>query len=477
MLILVVHNSSHHADNVLRLGEEIIKTDPHMRLAVLCESKDLEKLTKQICNPEIKIFVLGQYDSRLPIKKSIRNDKNFLTTNFLKLFGFYVAIREKFKGTSRLTDLVFRAIEYNSVACLLREKRVEQHFRAKIRETCRLFDVLSPDIILSWGDRHTDIEAPALIAAKQRNIPILLPYVTFSSVGGLLWSRRLNGEPKRWFPFSVYRLAANFVLSTMIREGYFHQEPHVLFALRKLHGLSSNPWSIGCGLSDVVCVDSEITSKRYRSEGVPPEKLRLVGSPEFDVLFRGLESKSALRKHIVEKYELNPERRIIVIALPQFAEQGVLNWDEHWSEVRYILGQLVQIEASIIVSLHPRVEHAKYTFLEKEFEVKLSSEPLKNILPMADAFIAINSSTLIWAILCGIKPFILDYYGLDSTEFSKFKSIGILKNRDHIYGGLVSGLMEEPDFSDDWESLSKNRVFDGKVINRYGELVRGLAVK
>lgn len=478
MLILVVHNSSHHADNVLRLGEEITKTDPHMSLAVLCESKDLEKVKKQITNPETKILVLGQYENnnKLLAKKPIKNNNNFLATTFLKLFCFYVEIKKKFKGKSRLTDAAFKIIEYNSIACLLREKRVEQHFKTQVRDVHRLFDTLSPDIVLSWGDRHTDIEAPALIAAKQRNIKILLPYVTFSSFRGLLWSRRLYGEPKRWTPFSVYRFAANFTLSKMIREGYFHQEPHVLFSLRKLGGLSSNPWSIGCGLSDIVCVDSEITSKRYSSEGVPREKLRLVGSPEFDVLYRGVELKSALRKHIVEKYDLNIENKIIVIALPQFAEQGVLSWDEHWSEIRYILGQLARIGLSIIVSLHPRVEYKKYIFLEKEFKVCLSVEPLKNILPIANAFVAVNSSTLVWAILCGIKPFMLDFYSLDSSDFVKFKSISVLQKRENIYDGLVVGLMEETDFTDDWELLSRNRVFDGKVINRYSQLIRGLAV-
>ena len=60
MLILVVHNSSHHADNVLRLGEEIARIDPHTNLVVLCERKDFERLTKIISNPETRIFALGQ---------------------------------------------------------------------------------------------------------------------------------------------------------------------------------------------------------------------------------------------------------------------------------------------------------------------------------------------------------------------------------------------------------------------------------
>lgn len=480
MLILVVHNSSHHADNVVRLAEEIVKADSRMSLAVLCENRDLEKLKKKFSHPETKFFALGggkENTDKPAAQEPIKNIRSILRDSFNELFGLYVGIRKNYEGKSRLADAAFKFIEFNSVACWLREKRVGQHFRARIRDAHCLFDDLSPDIVLSWGDRHTDIEAPVLIAAKQRNIKILLPYVTLSSFRGLLWSRRLNGQPKRWTPFSVYRLVANFSLSAMIREGYFHQEPHVLSALRKLGGLSNDPWIIGCGLSDIVCVDSETTSKRYSSEGVPREKLRLVGSPDFDELYKGIESKSALRKRIVEKYDLNAENKIIVIALPQFAEQGVLDWNGHWLEIKYILGQLARTGLSIIVSLHPRAEYEKYTFLEKEFGVCLSVEPLKNILPIADAFVSVNSSTLVWAILCGVKPFMLDFYGLDSSEFLKFKSIVVLQSRESLYEGLVEGLMEETDFTDDWELLSRKHVFDGEVINRYGALVRNLAVK
>lgn len=481
ILILVVHNSSHHADSVLRLGEEITRIDPRMSLAVLCESKDFERLKKTISNPDTRIFALGQYKEEKhnepPIEKTIKRLKSFLTANLLNLLRFYVEMKKSFKGKSRLTDLVFKIIEYNSIACLVREKRVGLYFRAKLRETHRLFEALSPDVVLSWGDRHLDIEASVLIAAKQRNIKVLLPYVSFSSYRGVLWSRRLYGEPKRWTPVSIYRFFANFYLSTMIREGYFHQEPHVLFAMRKLGGLSSNPWNIGCGLSDVVCVDSEMTSMRYRGEGVPAEKLHVIGCPEFDALYGGLVSKSSLRKCNVEKYNLTAKDRIIIIALPQFAEQEILSWDDHWTEIRYILEQLSRTGFSIIISLHPRVEYQKYTFLEKEFKVCLSVEPLKNILPIADAFVAINSSTLLWAVLCGIKSFVLDFYGLDSSEFLKLKSISTLKNRDDLYEDLMAGLKEETDFADDWELLSRNRLFDGKVMNRYRELIGSLSVK
>ena len=195
MLILVVHNSSHHADNVLRLGEEIARIDPHTNLVVLCERKDFERLTKIISNPETRIFALGQNEGDL--------NKGILTTNFLNLFNIYVSLKKSIKGKSRLIDRVFNIIEYTTIACLVREHKIKLHFRAQVREVHRLFEELSPSVVLSWGDRHIDLEASVLMAAKQKNIKVLLPHVTFTSFRGSLWSRRKFGEPKRWTPFSV----------------------------------------------------------------------------------------------------------------------------------------------------------------------------------------------------------------------------------------------------------------------------------
>lgn len=478
MLILVVHNASHHADNVLRLAEDIVRGDAGMRLAVLCESESAARLQTAVRDPTTRVFTLRQHAGRTgEVEGSLA--LTGLRAVLLKIvqgfLGVYLQLRKKVKGKSKLASLVLNTIEYNSLACLLREKRVERHYAAQIRDTHRLFDLLRPDLVLAWGDRHLDLELPALVVARQCNIRVLLPCVAFSSYRGLLWSRRLFGEPKRWTPFSIYRLFANFRLSSMAREGYFFQEPHVLFALKKLGALSSNPWTIGCGLSDVVCVDSAMTAERYLAEGVPAGKLRIVGAPEFDSLHQGTASRASSRQYIVDRYKLAAGKGIVVIALPQFAEQGVLSWDNHWSEIRYILAQLARTGRAILVSLHPRVEFDRYRFLEHEFGVQLSAEPLKKILPAADVFVAVNSSTLIWAVLCGIKTFMLDFYGLDSFEFTKFKSITPLKNRDRLYADLMTHLTVKVDFAHDWKLLSRDRVFDGKVIERYHELVARLA--
>lgn len=461
MRLLVVHNASHHADNVLRLVVEIVRAESEAHLVVICENNDVDRLrawlgsgTQIVCR---EVRVSTDATAKYSVRRYLR--------------GRYLSLSLRLKR-SKVGGFFAKVVECNSFACFYRQWRVQRQYEKQIHEVECLFDQLRPDVVLAWGDRHLDLELPVLAVAKRRNIRVVLPYVSSSSSGGALWSRKLFGGPKRWVPFSLYRLLANIRLPAMTKEGYFFYEPHILLALGKLGVLSKNPWTIGCGLSDVVCVDTLMTFNRYRQEGVPSSKLQIVGSPDFDALYRGLASRVILRKQLVNRYRLIGADGLIVVALPQFAEQGILPWDDHWTEIRYILAQLVRTQRPILISLHPRTAFIDYQFLEREFDVKLSTEPLRDILPAADQFLAANSSTLIWAVLCGIPSMMLDFYGLDSEQFATLNSITSLTMRERLYEDISAHLNRVPDFKHDWELLSRERIFDGNVLKRYQTLLQ-----
>jgi hypothetical protein len=153
----------------------------------------------------------------------------------------------------------------------------------------------------------------------------------------------------------------------------------------------------------------------------------------------------------------------------------VMDWDRHWKEIRYLVGELTRTDHSVLISLHPRVDLQAYTFLEQEFDARISRDPLKVVLPAADTFVAVNSSTLVWAVLCGIPTFLLDFYGLDSSEFAKFQSVHLLKDRGRVRSDLLEAVQSRPNFSRDWELLSRDAVFDGHAVHRYVDLMRCLA--
>ena len=242
-------------------------------------------------------------------------------------------------------------------------------------------------------------------------------------------------------------------------------------ALDELGLLTSNPWCMGNGPADIVCVDNEATLERYAAEGVPWHKLRIVGDTAYDELFVRFAERDGMRTRLLSAGLLDATRKTIVIALPQFAEQGLMDWPEHWSEIAHLLNAVCSCGQNVLVSLHPRVDPDDYRHLEGRYRLRIATEPLKSILPVADVFVAANSSTVFWSVLCGIPVVVLDYFGLDASLFGELTSLAYVRDRNAV-GEVVAGRLSDTatDFSNDWRRLSRDQVFDGQVTRRYYEL-------
>lgn len=478
--ILVVCNSRHHSKNQIGLAEKLTNLDRRIKVVALCEPGDMAFYSKIVDKDKTELLSID-YAKELEKKNLLKKEKgnlNTLTKSKLhsklseKFFTVAMRFNNYLSRKSRMSNLFLNIIRETTLVCYLREKRVKAFFLGRKFLVERLLDNVKPTVVFCFGDRHIDIEAPTLMAARSRGIKIIIPYGTYSGKSGLLKIRQIQGEPKCWRPVSLYRLYAGMRLTSQVHQGYFYQHPSVLFALKALGGLSKNPWCIGNGLSDVVCVDNEHTSARYQGEGVPYEKLRVVGDIAYDTLFEKYTCSSQLRKEIVEDYVLDTDKKILVFALPPFAEQGFMGWENHWTEIRYLLDQVSRTNFNIIISLHPRVNADDYSFLEKEFPVRIAKRPLKELLPIANVFAAAGSSTVFWAVLCGIPVVVINFYGLDSKLFDHLKTIKFVNDRTNLLSALVDAASgKEIMFAEDWKNLSRTTVFDGRVTWRYYNIV------
>ncbi len=471
MRIMVVCNSRHHSRSTLALAEQLAIMGLQGEVIALCEPSEMGYYESFI-NPmttRIVPFAEGGVEAR-PDVPAMAQRQAEPSTRFERAYSSIARLRSRSRSAvvKKLIDIV----RESSPGCLIQEKRALRHYRSQIALAERLMAKTMPTVILAFGDRHIDFEVAVLAAARRRGIRVVLPYSTYSGSAGLLKLRKLQGELGIWSPFSLYRLNAKRVLRSQVMEGYFWQRPSVLMALRKLGLLSRNPWCIGNGPSDIVCVDNDSTFARYAAEGVPQHKIKIVGDTAYDALFAQFTARYQVRAQMAEEGHIRVDWPVIVIALPQFAEQGVMGWEEHWREIEYLLGEICCCGPNVVVSLHPRVNQDDYRYLEEKYPLHIATQPLKDILPVADVFVAVNSSTVFWAVLCGIPVVVLDYFGLDSSLFNHLTSISYVRDRRAVRDVVSIAITSSgPDFADDWKRLSRERVFDGNVIRRYFGLV------
>ena len=462
---LIVANSAHHGKNLVKLVQKVGPSFSESQFAIICSSADADVFA--FLSPEFRVFVVDRNGSVTeigptgldsPTKKAARSDK-----------GLAVALRESF------APLLGPRLRQTSVGFKMREMSAYLGLKSQRAGVQQIFESFCPNVVIALGDRHPDFEAAVLVEARARACPIVLPYVTYSGRDILL-------EVRRDDPSYAANLSAAYVAKT--KEAYpscvfqdvFYQPAPVLRALNKFGALSENPWCIGNGKSDVVCVDNRRTAARYEREGVAPAKLRVVGDVSYDEVFQVAQSRNAVRDAILTKYDLDRQKKLIVVALPQLAEQGVLDWESHWRETEFLVRTLCSTEQNIVLSLHPRMKRSDYQFLTKRFRCVISEDPLSQIISSPDLFIANYSSTVIWAVLCGVPALIVDFYGLNYSFFDYLKSVRVTRDAEEFPQVLAAALINpNTDFAPDWHQLSRDEVFDGKTVTRYTNLLRSMA--
>ncbi len=324
---------------------------------------------------------------------------------------------------------------------------------------------IQPDVVIVNGDRSAvSYEQAFLKCSKKHNIITIAPYTAMISDGIPL---RMNHRDI----YSIITLFDKIVFkffdyTIKIVEGNvitFYNSPTTL-TLKLFGTLSKNPWLIGNGLVDIICIDNQGAFNVYKDEMIDKNKFKIVGDIEYDNLYKNQQSKNI--NHIISKYKINVNKKTIILALPQLFDPNT-DLEPYWNEINYIISELERFDANILISLHPKMEYDKYVQLEKKYTVMVLKEQLRDVLHCADLFISTNSSTIIWSIMLGIKTIVLNYFDLNMSYLKRSSSIRFVNNKEDFYKVIKITFESDVQFNNDWELLSKEKIFDGNTIERY----------
>jgi len=477
--IFITANSEHHIRSMIFLASCFNQKHESCKLFLIAASSDYPKYSIYENIENIKILLIGRRiigssvneslnkefkkklkvsDKTSIIKKTISNLIN--RPNFGKFFKFFVEF-----------------LKETSIGNLYREKIATQKFEKDILECGVYFDLYRPSLVLSFGDRHPDIEVCVLFNAMNRNIKILIPYLSnYETIGGLKVRRDFNGNTLKGFhtifPFSLYRIYASYKFRKQIISNTFFHPPFLLNALCKLKVLSSFPWCNGNGVSSIVTVDTKRTYNLFKENFVPESKLNIAGGFAFDKLYENFINQANIKVELYKKYNFNFKKKLIILAVPQGYEQGIIDKESHWLEVNYIVEQLSLMNYNFLLSVHPRCDLNHYAFLSEKYNCKIAEEPSYEILPACDIFVAAYTSLFVWAAMCGIRSICCDFNNWNLDIYDYLTSVKRIQDRKILKATIYEIINDKKfDFKKDWDILSRNEVFDGQTIKRYFDLI------
>ncbi|MDP3871360.1 MAG: hypothetical protein Q8Q80_01740 [Methyloversatilis sp.] len=185
-----------------------------------------------------------------------------------------------------------------------------------------------------------------------------------------------------------------------------------------------NPWLVNAGHADAIAVESSAMKQAYSRFGFPAAKLKPIGHPLQDVLAVVAGERRARRTALFAQYNLPAHRQLAVVAMPpdQLASRSCVyrQYADVVSAFARLPGELTG--ANVVVSPHPNIS-AEGRALIRATGAVLVETTVADLLPLADLYICSVSSTIKWALGCGIPVIDFDCYGYGYADYRELPQV------------------------------------------------------
>ena len=365
----------------------------------------------------------------------------------------------------------------NRISSVFRRLSWELDFQKKTKAAFAILGKFRIERMYCYGDRSFGWELAFQKAARELSIKILIPQIAFFSE-----CQNLLATTRKLSPSSLRQLDVS--RNTVFKKKYPKQWRHdtvsgrdfsyypiwLVSHLDREKLLNPNPWSMGCGLCDLILTESKIARKRLVENGTPESKIKIVGCRSFDHLHKSFENKQEIKKIVIEKYNLCDKQKVIIISLPQLYEHNLATNEEHWVIQKTICDHAQKTDSNVLLSLHPKMQRKEYLILQDDYGCKILKEDLHTVLPVADLYlVGQGSSTIPWAVLSEVPLIILDSYGLEYDYYDWIKCAKIIKNISALNScmeEMLQNLSLRSKTKKELQELKEHYIFDGHSLDR-----------
>lgn len=339
---------------------------------------------------------------------------------------------------ARIVGLVgraFRLLRFNIVADALATLRGLLAGRVALDRLSKRHDVRA---IVVADDRSLGWEYGMVLAAKAKGIgSAAIPFAlsdpdadwiprsgrsTYDLNDGGFFERWMKGWLYQRYPENIRTKDGRMLMFLTVGQAS---------TLLAVDAPMKTPWAYGGGITDIVAVFGESDREKQIALGVPGRKLVVSGHCSMDQLFAARNSSLEIRKGILPALGISLDSKVIVCAVPQYLEHGMLDASKHWALTEQMVGDLTSSGAKVLLSLHPRSRMEDYVFLSKKFGATILSKPLVDVIAVADLFVATHSSTVRWAVLMRIPTIVLDDFDIGGGAMY-LRGVRYLKERDQL---------------------------------------------
>jgi hypothetical protein len=383
---------------------------------------------------------------------------------------------------SKLSQAIFSPKRENFITRLL-----QQIFLFKIRYVLinKILEIHKPSIVVLGGDMVGYDTSVYIKLAHRKNIPVLIVPSTMSN--GLEQAEAYYHNPDHSLGRWINRLAANLHPGWVLkhRGRKLLRVPGERVLLMELLGLAPPlPWVFNSGYADAIAIESKQMKQYYLDCGIQEKQLRLVGSLADDLMVNMIKNRNQYRAEVCKEFGLKNNKPILLSALPPdflYMPGGrpECDFNTYPELVRFWVRSIaIAEEYHVFVCLHPSATYETFKYIEN-WGVKIVKRNTAELVPLCDIYVASVSSTIRWAIACGIPVINYDVYRYRYTDYLGIEGVLIVEEQNDFKNSIKT-LVKDNNFYNQimkaQGSIAGNwGMFDGKVGKRMISLIDELS--
>lgn len=346
--------------------------------------------------------------------------------------------------------------------------------RSRLKRAKKLLKDRNIVAIANSGDRLLGWETIIIKAGHSLGIKSIITPYALNYRDSIAENRVRSGEFEKRFRVKglkhiVALLFPKWVNTYKGMKMFFHPASPSLAAW-SLGTMSKDPWVSGGGQTDKYAIESGLAQDSAVEEGVSADKVVVTGKPSVDGLADLINNADIA--DLREKYGIPAGNKVILCAVPQLGEHGLLPWETHMQETEFLFEQMSKLpNTSVLLSLHPKMDPKNYEPLARKYEAQIPDARVYSLLPLCDVFLATASSIVVQAIAIHKPSVVVDFSRLDPEDFY-VGAPGVITLWEHadLYPTLEQLLTDDGFYIDQQSAQEKEgdkwALLDGKCTER-----------
>ena len=350
----------------------------------------------------------------------------------------------------------------------------------EFRYAGQVFDQYSPDIVFFGQDFPFSINSLLIKRAKIAGVKsVVVPFSlgTTRELCESLSASDLHDADRSMLSRFVAYLFPDWV-NYYKDKRLLRLPPAEVIVSEMLSLRTPHPWVPNSTYADVLTMESEESISRALLCGASDSQLVLTGAPVDDALSAYRRNRKKLKSRLLSAYGFaddsdTEERRLAVVAWPPNQFGSRLLPLEHSGYEELCLAwawDLALFQKSgnftVVVRPHPATDVENLEKLLSKHDLSVTLSDTAALVAAADLFIASVSSTIRWAIVCGVPVVNYDVFDYQYNDFDSAEAVLTMSTREEFRSELRNLLEDESRV----ESLKR---MQSEVASHWGALDDG----